>query len=80
MKMTDFWVVAPCSLIEVYRRFRGACCLHYTGDSSLSTNSFLDLIIIIIIKPNEAVERLAYLLRIREIPGTNLGPEIGYSD
>jgi hypothetical protein len=26
MKMAVFWVVAPCSLVEVYRRFRGACC------------------------------------------------------
>jgi hypothetical protein len=24
MKMAVFWVVAPCSLIEVYRRFGGA--------------------------------------------------------
>jgi hypothetical protein len=32
MKMTVFWVVAPCSLVEVYRRFRGAFCLHYQGD------------------------------------------------
>jgi hypothetical protein len=23
-----FWDVASCSLIEVYRRFRAACCLH----------------------------------------------------
>jgi hypothetical protein len=28
MKMAVFWVVAPCSLVEVYRRFRGACCHH----------------------------------------------------
>jgi hypothetical protein len=32
MKMAVFWVVAPCSLVEVYRRFRGPCCLHYQGD------------------------------------------------
>jgi hypothetical protein len=25
MKMAVFWVIAPCSLVEVYRRFRGAC-------------------------------------------------------
>jgi hypothetical protein len=30
--MPVFWVVAPCSLLEVQRRFRGACCLHYQGD------------------------------------------------
>jgi hypothetical protein len=28
MKMAVFWDVALCSLVEVYRRFRGACCLH----------------------------------------------------
>jgi hypothetical protein len=32
MKMTVFWDVAPCSLVEDYRRFRGACCLHHQGD------------------------------------------------
>jgi hypothetical protein len=33
MKMAAvFWVVAASSLVEVYRRFRGACCLHYQGD------------------------------------------------
>jgi hypothetical protein len=25
--MAIFWVLAPFSLVEVYRRFRGACCL-----------------------------------------------------
>jgi hypothetical protein len=32
MKMAVFWVVALCSLVEVYRRFRGTCCLHHQGD------------------------------------------------
>jgi hypothetical protein len=32
MMMAVFWVVAPCSLVEVYRRFRSACCLHYQDD------------------------------------------------
>jgi hypothetical protein len=27
--MAVFWVVAPCHLVEVYRRFRGACCHHH---------------------------------------------------
>jgi hypothetical protein len=27
MKMALFWVAAPSSLVEVYQRFRGACCL-----------------------------------------------------
>jgi hypothetical protein len=29
---TVFWSTAPYSLEEVYRRFRGACCLHHQGD------------------------------------------------
>jgi hypothetical protein len=28
MKMAVLWVVAPCSLVEVYLRFRGARCVH----------------------------------------------------
>jgi hypothetical protein len=28
-KMAVFWVVGPCSLVEVYQRFRGDCYLHY---------------------------------------------------
>jgi hypothetical protein len=30
-KMAVFWIVAPCSLAEVYQRFRGPCCLHHQG-------------------------------------------------
>jgi hypothetical protein len=35
-KMAVFWVVAPCSLVEVYRRFRGPCCLHRCQYSGLN--------------------------------------------
>jgi hypothetical protein len=28
-KMAVLGVVAPCSLVEVYQRFRGPCCLHH---------------------------------------------------
>jgi hypothetical protein len=31
-KMAVFWVVAPCSLVDVYQRFGGPCCLHRQGD------------------------------------------------
>jgi hypothetical protein len=31
MKVTAFWDIAPCSLIEVERRFRGVYCLHHQG-------------------------------------------------
>jgi hypothetical protein len=30
--MAVFWVVVPCSLVEVYQRFTGLCCLHHQGD------------------------------------------------
>jgi hypothetical protein len=32
--MSVFWVVAQCSLVEDYQRFRGPCCLHHQGDVS----------------------------------------------
>jgi hypothetical protein len=31
-KIAVTWVVAPCSLVEVYQRFRGPCCLHLQGE------------------------------------------------
>jgi hypothetical protein len=31
MKMTVFWNVAQCSLVEIDRRFRGDYCLHHQG-------------------------------------------------
>jgi hypothetical protein len=31
MKMTVFWGVALCSLVEFYRHFRGSCCLLHLG-------------------------------------------------
>jgi hypothetical protein len=32
MKMVFFWIVAPCSLVEVYQRFKGQCYLHHQSD------------------------------------------------
>jgi hypothetical protein len=31
MKMTVFWDAAPCSLVEIFRRFRGTYCLKHQG-------------------------------------------------
>jgi hypothetical protein len=36
-KVAVFWVVAPCSLVEVYQRFRGPCCLHPPTSTRLHT-------------------------------------------
>jgi hypothetical protein len=33
MSMLVSWVVAPCRLTEVYRRFRGTCCLHHSPEN-----------------------------------------------
>jgi hypothetical protein len=30
--MAVFWIVALCSLVDVYQCFRGPCCLHNQGD------------------------------------------------
>jgi hypothetical protein len=30
--MALFWVVAPCSLVDVYQRFRGPCSLHHQSE------------------------------------------------
>jgi hypothetical protein len=32
MEMAVFWDVAPCSLVHIKPRFRGAYCLHHKGD------------------------------------------------
>jgi hypothetical protein len=32
LEMTVFWDVTPCSLVEIYRRFRGTYCLHHQGE------------------------------------------------
>jgi hypothetical protein len=32
--MALFWVVAPCSLVDVYQRFRGPCSLHHQSEQN----------------------------------------------
>jgi hypothetical protein len=39
MKMTVFWDVAPCSLVEIDRQFRGTYCLHL-NTSRMSVNFY----------------------------------------
>jgi hypothetical protein len=39
LKMAVFWFVAPFSLVEVYRRFRGTCCLHHQGYQTTRANN-----------------------------------------
>jgi hypothetical protein len=35
LKMTAFWDIAPFSLVEVDRRFRGVYWLHHKGDNGI---------------------------------------------
>jgi hypothetical protein len=55
MKMAVFWVVAPCSLVEVYQRFRGPCRLHHQGDEwvgwcLVKKNEWVYILSILIVK------------------------------
>jgi hypothetical protein len=43
MKIIAFWDMAPCSLIKVDRRFRGAYCLHHQGDDGGNTRLHCDI-------------------------------------
>jgi hypothetical protein len=42
-KMAVFWVVALCSLAEVYQRFRGPYCLHHQGSDQPDDGGSKDL-------------------------------------
>jgi hypothetical protein len=44
MKMAVFWVVAPCSLVGVYRRFRGGCRLYHQSPPSPGRLSLIALV------------------------------------
>jgi hypothetical protein len=39
IKMAVSWVVVPCSLVEVYQRFRGASCLHHQGNQASTSKT-----------------------------------------
>jgi hypothetical protein len=43
--MTIFWDVAPCSQVEVYRRFKGACCLHHEGFLIMEAGSISETLV-----------------------------------
>jgi hypothetical protein len=41
-KMAVFWVAAPCSLVEVYQRFRDPCCLHHQGTAARTSETLVN--------------------------------------
>jgi hypothetical protein len=42
-KVAVFCVVAPCSLVEVYQRFRGPCCLHHQGIGATTQKTAINM-------------------------------------
>jgi hypothetical protein len=40
MEMTVLWDVAPCSLVEICRRFKSAYCLHHQDTSKMSVDIY----------------------------------------
>jgi hypothetical protein len=46
LNMTVFWDVAPCSLVEVDRHFRGAYGLHHQGDELGQVSALFGLLLI----------------------------------
>jgi hypothetical protein len=48
LKKTVFWDAALCSLVEVYRRFRGACWLHHQSDTALHGATSQNTVILIL--------------------------------
>jgi hypothetical protein len=83
-----FWVVAPCSRLEIYQRYRSACCLSpgrhlwnvpdHTAQqpnqkTAIFTNKLHDF------KPNITVGYLLLPLRIRDFPELKYLPRDGYT-
>jgi hypothetical protein len=42
LKMTTFWSIDPCGLVEVDRRFRGNYCLYHQGDYTCKTSAHVN--------------------------------------
>jgi hypothetical protein len=57
MKMRPFWDVAPCSLIEIDRRFRDAYCLHHQGNNDASLKRLYTST-----RLHGAISKMAYLI------------------
>jgi hypothetical protein len=43
MKRTAFWNAAPCSPVEIVRRFRDAYCFNHKGDTQLLLGISIDM-------------------------------------
>jgi hypothetical protein len=71
--------------LHVWRAYRGLLIFINFGMSMCFSLLLVETRILIVwdykyVKPNVMVEWLTLLLRIREVPGSNLSPEAGYPD
>jgi hypothetical protein len=67
MKLKIFWDFGPCSLVKIDRSTSSAIA-RMMGAIGTNETAF---------RPNAVVEWLTHLLRIREVPGSDLCPETG---
>jgi hypothetical protein len=63
--MTVFWDIAPCSFVEVNRRFGGTYCLHHQGDVMTSRRCIQKAVIFLLAAMRSHIE-LVYAEVIRE--------------
>jgi hypothetical protein len=76
LKMSVFWVVAPCSLVEDYWRFRGVWCLyHQKMGETTGRNNPVDSHLHTRRRENLKSQPLTC---IRVLPGLNLGRDTDY--
>jgi hypothetical protein len=52
LKVAVLWVVAPYSLVDVYRRFRSAYWLYYLGDDEATTQQIAAFILSAVMNSN----------------------------
>jgi hypothetical protein len=59
MKMAVFLVAAPCSLVEVYQRFRGPCCLQRETSTGLqgATTQKTAIFVLIAVRTSNPTKR-----------------------
>jgi hypothetical protein len=89
MKITALWDVAPCSLVEIGRRFKGAMALRVEAVSRLKCPSLSARLhgatsqkeaIFITYLQRTPLKWVAALLRIREFLYQNFSPQTAYPE
>jgi hypothetical protein len=73
-KMAVFWVVAPCSLVEFYQRFRGHCCLHHQGDVATVSLNLADICDLMVLTFVDSLWKYKYGSDLAVFPAVALFP------